>query len=121
MSTSSPHPHKQGDHSAYASIRSPQGSSATEAAPAASAQTSTTSSTSSSGFTAELAKLQEMRDALWEAFKAGPDAGFPTILIDLANSYTNSLRVQLNMKGFAIRKNANPGQAQAPNKANGKG
>jgi hypothetical protein len=121
MSTSSPHPHKPGDHSAYASIRSPQGSSATEAAQAASTPTSTTSSTSSSGFSAELAKLQEMRDALWEAFKAGPEAGFPTILIDLTNSYANSLRIQLNMKGLSIRKSANAGQTVPPGKATAKG
>jgi hypothetical protein len=53
---------------------------------------------------AELEKLQELRDALWEAFKAGPDAGLPTILIELTNSYTNSLRLQLNLKSLDARK-----------------
>lgn len=66
---------------------------------------------SSPGFSAELAKLQELRDALWEAFKAGPDAGLPTILIELTNCYTNTLRFQMNMKSLNSRKQQAPSQA----------
>jgi hypothetical protein len=92
---------KAGDPSPYSSLRpslaansgAAQGSPEAPAAPAPSL-----------GFTAELEKLQEMREALWEAFKAGPDAGLPTILIELTNSYTNSLRLQLNLKSLDARK-----------------
>lgn len=56
------------------------------------------------GFAVELAKLQELREALWDAFKAGPDAGLPTILIELTNCYTNTLRFQMNMKSLNARK-----------------
>ncbi len=68
-----------------------------------------------------MAKLQELRDALWEAFKAGPDAGLPTILIELTNSYTNSLRVQLNLKSLNARRRtvqpASPQPAPAAKKS----
>lgn len=60
----------------------------------------------SSGFAVELAKLQELREALWQAFKAGPDAGLPTILIELTNCYTNTLRFQMTMKSLNARKSA---------------
>lgn len=100
MNTSPPQTNKPGDHSPYASIRSPQGPATSDGAPAPAALPSP----SSPGFAAELAKLQEMRDALWEAFKAGPDAGLPTILIDLTNCYTNTLRFQMNMKALHSRK-----------------
>jgi len=66
----------------------------------------------SPGFAAELAKLQELREALWEAFKAGPDAGLPTILIELTNCYTNTLRFQMNMKSLNARKQTPPFAAQ---------
>jgi hypothetical protein len=86
---------KPADQSPYATLRS--------SAAADDAQRQSAPASPSNGFTAELAKLQELRDALWEAFKAGPDAGLPTILIELTNSYTNSLRMQLNMKSLHAR------------------
>ncbi|MGO9547300.1 MAG: hypothetical protein ACLPPF_21220 [Rhodomicrobium sp.] len=86
---------KAGDTSPYASLRPSL---------AADAQDTQAPASASPGFTAELAKLQELREALWQAFKAGPDAGLPTILIELANSYTNSLRLQLNLKALDARK-----------------
>jgi len=87
MTAPSSQAQKPGDPSPYASLRPSLGNGASP----------------SPGFSAELAKLQELRDALWEAFKAGPDAGLPTILIELTNSYTNSLRIQLNMKSLNAR------------------
>jgi len=100
---------KPGDPSPYATLRS---SAAVDNAQRQPAPTSP-----SSGFAAELTKLQELRDALWEAFKAGPDAGLPTILIELTNSYTNSLRMQLNMKSLHARHTR--AQAQISPNANG--
>ena len=102
MTATPPSTQKPADPSPYSSLRSavaadqPDTHRAPTAAPPASA----------SGFSAELAKLQELREALWEAFKAGPDAGLPTILIELTNCYTNTLRFQMNMKSMNSRKSA---------------
>ncbi len=95
MTAPSSPPQKPGDPSPYASLRPSLAADGVQRPP--------NGLPSSPGFTAELAKLQELRDALWEAFKAGPDAGLPTILIELTNSYTNSLRIQLNMKSLNSR------------------
>jgi len=92
---------KTGDPSPYASLRPSVVADAQDTLPSPQAPAP---ASPSPGFTAELAKLQELRDALWQAFKAGPDAGLPTILIELANSYTNSLRLQLNLKSLDARK-----------------
>lgn len=91
------HTQKPGEPSPYASLRPSLAADDVRRPPNA-------FPTAAPGFTAELAKLQELRDALWEAFKAGPDAGLPTILIELTNSYTNSLRIQMNMKSLNARK-----------------
>ncbi len=90
---------KPADASPYATLRPAVASDAQDRT-----RSGQSPETTSQGFTAELAKLQELRDALWEAFKAGPDAGLPTILIELTNCYTNSLRVQLNLKSLNTRR-----------------
>jgi hypothetical protein len=92
---------KAGDPSPYSSLRPSLAANTQDTQPSPSAPSQ---ACSSPGFMAELEKLQELRDALWEAFKAGPDAGLPTILIELTNSYTNSLRLQLNLKSLDARK-----------------
>ena len=92
---------KAGDPSPYSSLRPTPAAEPQDNRPSPNAPSA---APSSPGFMAELEKLQELRDALWEAFKAGPDAGLPTILIELANSYTNSLRLQLNLKSLDARK-----------------
>ena len=92
---------KAGDPSPYASLRPSVVADAQDTQPSPQPPPPVSPSP---GFAAELAKLQELRAALWEAFKAGPDAGLPTILIELTNSYTNSLRLQLNMKALDARK-----------------
>jgi len=51
-------------------------------------------------------RLRAMRDALWSAFEASPSAGLPNVLIDLTMAYTNSLRLQLSMKGWTMRRAA---------------
>lgn len=107
MTASPPPNQKPADSSPYASLRP------TADAPGGQVAASASSSTSSPGFAVELAKLQELRDALWQAFKAGPDAGLPTILIELTNCYTNTLRFQMNMKSLNARKQTPP-QSQQP-------
>ena len=91
---------KAGDTSLYASLRSPLAANTQDAQ----RSSNDPAAVPSPGFTAEREKLQMMRDALWDAFEAGPDAGLPTILIELTNSYTNSLRLQLNLKSLDARK-----------------
>jgi hypothetical protein len=105
MTAPSSQTQKPGDPSPYASLRPSLAADGVQRPPS-----------SPPGFTAELAKLQELRDALWEAFKAGPDAGLPTILIELTNSYTNSLRIQLNMKSLNSRQPKT--SSLAPNQLN---
>ena len=92
---------KAGDTSLYASLRSSLAANTQDAQPSSN---DPAAAMPSPGFTAEREKLQMMRDALWDAFAAGPDAGLPTILIELTNSYTNSLRLQLNLKSLDARK-----------------
>lgn len=59
-----------------------------------------------SEFDLEAARLKALREALWCAFEAGPDAGLPTTLIDLSMAYTGSLKLQLSMRGYAHRHTA---------------
>lgn len=108
MTIPSQPPHKTADASPYASLRGPRAAAQdtdVESTPANAAATA-------SGFAAELAKLEELREALWQAFKAGPDAGLPTLLIELTNCYTNTLRFQMNMKSLQARK-VNPPHSPA--------
>lgn len=55
-------------------------------------------------FQIEADKLKRLREALWEAFEAGPDGGLPNTLIDLTIAYTNALRLQLNLKAASARR-----------------
>ena len=81
----------------YASLRNneraPQG--AKEAA-----ATGPSKDAGASDFDAETTKLKALREALWAAFEAGPDAGLPNTLIDLTIAYTGALRLQLNLKAL---------------------
>lgn len=54
----------------------------------------------------ESERLGALRDALWSAFEASPSAELPNVLIDLTIAYTNSLRLQLSMKGWNRRETA---------------
>jgi hypothetical protein len=100
MTATPPSTQKPADPSPYSSLRPTVAADQPEVQRASNA----TPSALPSAFSAELAKLQEFRDALWDAFKAGPDAGLPTILIELTNCYTNTLRFQMNMKSLNSRK-----------------
>lgn len=49
---------------------------------------------------AEAEKLAQMRDALWAAFRAAPEAGLPADLIDLTIAYTGALKLELSLLGL---------------------
>ena len=102
MSAPSPPNQKTADSSPYSSLRSSAPADQPDTPPTPHAPPAA----APSSFAAEFAKLQELREALWEAFKAGPDAGLPTMLIELTNCYTNTLRFQMNMKCLGSRKPA---------------
>ena len=45
----------------------------------------------------EAAKLQQLKDALWEAFLASHSTAIPPPLIDLTFAYTGMLKLQLSI------------------------
>lgn len=106
MTTQQQAPQKTADPSPYASLRGPRAP-----AQAGNVESGSPIAPDSQGFAAELEKLEELREALWQAFKAGPDAGLPTLLIELTNCYTNTLRFQMNMKSLNARKGS-PNRAE---------
>lgn len=115
MSGTPPFTRKPYEPSGYASLRAdaaePAASPGAEQKPAASTE-----------FDIEAARLKAMREALWMAFDAGPDAGLPTTLIDLSMAYTGSLKLQLAMRGFAYRHGtAKPRASPTPRPHGGKG
>ena len=88
------------DPAPYASLRSTDGNGT---APRQAADTVGGKEGVSGDFTAEGERLKALREALWAAFEAGPEAGLPNTLIDLTMAYTGSLRLQLNLRAIASR------------------
>lgn len=84
------------DHAGYSALRG-DAPSADAAAPEARPQPAT------GDFTREAERLHALREALWGAFEAGPDAGLPDTIIDLTMAYTGSLRLQLTLRSIAWR------------------
>lgn len=78
----------------YASLRTGQG---------ADAKAPNDRSPEASELASEGTKLKALREALWAAFEAGPEAGLPNTLIDLTMAYTGALRLQLNLKALMTR------------------
>jgi hypothetical protein len=50
---------------------------------------------------AEADKLENLKQALYEAFIAAPKSGIPTALIDLAAAYTSVLRLQMSLRAYS--------------------
>lgn len=50
---------------------------------------------------AEADRLENLKQALFQAFVAAPKSGIPTALVDLAATYTSALRLQMTLKGYA--------------------
>lgn len=84
------------DAAPYASLRSNSASEQASASP-------TPVESTQNDIAAEGTKLKALREALWAAFEAGPDAGLPNTLIDLTMAYTGALRLQLNLKALSAR------------------
>jgi hypothetical protein len=64
----------------------------------------------------EALRLEDLKGALWSAFKAAPETAIPMPLVDLASVYTNALRLQLSLISPApakARPTAEPGRLPA--------
>jgi hypothetical protein len=55
-------------------------------------------------FIDEALKLEDLKGALWHAFKSAPETGIPGQLIDFATAYTGTLRLQLSLMSYASAK-----------------
>lgn len=91
------------DPAPYASLRSADSNGAAARQPA---DASAGKDGPSGDFNAEAERLKALREALWAAFEAGPEAGLPNTLIDLTMAYTGSLRLQLNLRAIASRQHS---------------
>lgn len=94
MTSNSSQQRKPYDGAPYASLRNGQGPDA---------KVPNDRNPEASELAAEGTKLKALREALWAAFEAGPDAGLPNTLIDLTMAYTGALRLQLNLKALMTR------------------
>ena len=93
-------PRKPYDPAPYASLRTAESDGG---GPRQHPPGSDVKATPASDFNSESERLMALREALWVAFEAGPDAGLPNILIDLTMAYTGSLRLQLSLRAIASR------------------
>ena len=93
-------PDWQNGSTSYASLHAPDTGSG---APKPSAGDAPARPTAPNDFAVEADKLRQLREALWAAFEAGPEAGLPNTLIDLTIAYTNALRLQLNLRSVSSR------------------
>lgn len=97
MTTNPSAARKPYDHAGYSALRG-------DAPSAEAPKTDTPAQPKATGeFTKEAERLLALREALWGAFEAGPDAGLPDTLIDLTMAYTGSLRLQLSLRSIAWR------------------
>lgn len=105
------------DPAPYASLRSGAG---TGTSPSESANAVPAKETAVSDFASEAERLKALREALWTAFEAGPEAGLPNTLIDLTMAYTGSLRLQLNLKALCMgKRKVAPASRPAPKPVGG--
>ena len=100
MTGNSSQQRKPYDPTPYASLRS---ADAAKDEPKAISSDDIAKVAAANEFTAEAEKLRLLRQALWAAFEAGPEAGLPNTLIDLTIAYTNALRLQLNLRSVSAR------------------
>ena len=99
--TGNPSPNRKPyDTTPYAPLRASDGGQTEQPAAAGDERAKTAGRNE---FEVENVKLKSLREALWAAFEAGPDAGLPNVLIDLTMAYTSALRLQLNLRSLAVR------------------
>lgn len=89
--------HRQ-THTPYATLRSTTDGEAVKARNDAPMQTGPAEP---DYLTAEADKLEGFKQALYAAFIAAPKSGIPTALVDLAATYTSTLRLQLSLRGYS--------------------
>lgn len=80
----------------YASLRM---GGETEAAPSGGPGSAASTPSVTDYITAETERLENLKQALYQAFIAAPKSGIPTALVDLIATYTSALRLQLSIKG----------------------
>lgn len=98
----------------YATLRATQ----TDAARAR-AEASPAGTTERDDFVREEDKLRKLREALWDAFEAGPAGGLPNSLIDLTLAYTGALRLQLSLRAVTARRTRVQANSAGPLPAHG--
>jgi hypothetical protein len=94
---------EQRHHDPYAALKPPADGDAVKAQrdPATPAGPTTTLAAETDYLAAEADRLENLKQALFQAFVAAPKTGIPTALVDLAATYTSALRLQMTLKGYA--------------------
>ena len=98
---------EQRHHAPYAALKPPADCDAEKVRrePASPAGLSAAPATETDYLAAEADRLENLKQALFQAFVAAPKTGIPTALVDLAATYTSALRLQMTLKGYAsVRK-----------------
>ena len=94
---------EQRHHDPYAALKPPADGDAVKAQrdPATPAGPTTTLAAETDYLAAEADRLENLKQALFQAFVAAPKTGIPTALVDLAATYTSALRLQLTLRGYS--------------------
>ena len=94
---------EQRHHAPYAALKPPAEGDAAKAQrdPASPAGAGSTPPAETDYLAAEADRLENLKQALFQAFVAAPKTGIPTALVDLAATYTSALRLQMTLKGYA--------------------
>ena len=94
---------EQRHHAPYAALKPPADGDAAKAQrdPQSPAGPSTPPAAETDYLAAEADRLENLKQALFQAFVAAPKTGIPTALVDLAATYTSALRLQMTLKGYA--------------------
>ena len=111
---------EQRNHAPYAALKPPADGDAEKARrdPAAQTDAASAPTAETDYLAAEADRLENLKQALFQAFVAAPKTGIPTALVDLAATYTSALRLQMTLKGYA---SVPKGSFKAPMFAAGRG
>ncbi|WP_287389526.1 hypothetical protein [Ralstonia sp.] len=111
---------EQRHHAPYAALKPPADGDAAKAQrePASPAGLSAAPAAETDYLAAEADRLENLKQALFQAFVAAPKTGIPTALVDLAATYTSALRLQMTLKGYA---SVPKGSFKSPMFATGRG
>jgi hypothetical protein len=90
--------HRQPPNASYAAMHAAPDKHAAKVPTAVPAQTA---AAEPDHLGAEADKLENLKQALYEAFIAAPKSGIPTALVDLAAAYTSVLRLQMSLRAYS--------------------